>query len=121
MRPLEVFPGVSSRSALSRILVSAIAEPDNPRLPIEDARRVEQTPHYTCRTIQAIGIAKNSNDAANRHKLAGDRTSSEMVGECEQNSGNVGERPETHTAGLPGLFSLRSERSLGRSLAAGAE
>lgn len=57
MRPLEVFSRVSSRSALSRIFVSAIAEPGNPRLSIEDARRVEQTSHYTCRTIQAIGIA----------------------------------------------------------------
>ncbi len=59
-------------------------------------------------------MAENSNDAANRHKLPGNRRFSELVGESERSSGNAGVRPETHTAGLPCLV-------FGRSLAAGAE
>src|SRR5207248_7421433 len=51
------------------------------------------------------GTARNSNDAAKGHKLPGTRTFNDTVGEFEQSSGNAGERPETQTAGLPGLLS----------------
>jgi len=61
-----------------------------------------------------MGTAKNLNDARDCHKLAGNRWFNEMVGESERSSGNAGVRPETHTAGLPGLL-------FGSSLAAGAE
>ena len=59
-------------------------------------------------------MAGNSNGTQKGHKYAGNHWFNEMVGEFERSSGNAGVRPETHTAGLPGLL-------LGSSLPAGAE
>src|SRR2546421_10698307 len=105
-RPHEVSPQVSSlKNTASRIPVSSIAG-DTYRCRLHcTIDGIVQESCDLCGEIQAGGTAQNSNDAAEGHKLPGTRTFSETVGEFEQSSGNVGERPETHTAGLPGLLS----------------
>jgi len=64
--------------------------------------------------IKAMGMAENSNVTGKSYKSGGNRAFNELVGESERSSGNAGVRPETHTAGLPGLF-------FGSSPTAGAE
>ena len=61
-----------------------------------------------------MGMAENSNVTGKCHKSTANRAFSELVGESERSSGNAGVRPETHTAGLPGLL-------FGSSSDAGAE
>jgi len=104
--PHEVLSNVSSLTSNTGRISRFAAETGNRRCRLHcTINGMVQESCDLCSGSQARGTAQNSSDAGKRHKSAGTRTFSETVGEFEQSSGNVGERPETHTAGLPGLLS----------------